>query len=279
MIWVRIIAERTINDSNNNNKPSKGNLSVDDENRSLVSRANTFRLSRSLETKQIDKLHHRKSKKIARMDIRHKWRLVLVSLIAALVGTNLISKTFFSSRTLMIQSSVTTNPVDTTRECIREVTNDTTTDVVCTCLAQWTAGKIPWTTPAFALWQSLETQIREAAFGSLGDCWIKREDLQALNATAFHNLLGRMFASLDPFRLRKSMKARSNPLVMEKVLEVILKRLADSENNPPLMVAVFGGSVTEGCESVGSLGPRVFSDSSSPCKDKLTLASDLLHTD
>jgi hypothetical protein len=50
-------------------------------------------------------------------------------------------------------------------------------------------------------------------------------------------------------RLPKSIKTRPHPFVMERVIEIIIKRITDPMKHPPLQIAVFGGSVTEGFNS------------------------------
>jgi len=65
------------------------------------------------------------------------------------------------------------------------------------------------------------------------DSYTKHEDIM------FHRLL-------KENQLSRSIKARAHPFVMERVFEVVLKRVHDPIRNPPLRIAVFGGSVVEG---------------------------------
>jgi hypothetical protein len=94
----------------------------------------------------------------------------------------------------------------------------------------------------------LEADIRQAALESTESCWWP-EEFQKLDLGVFQNFSKRLFDALDVSRMKRSIKTRANPYVMQRVLEVILRRLTDPSHNPPLRIAVFGGSVTQGCWS------------------------------
>ncbi|CAB9503794.1 expressed unknown protein [Seminavis robusta] len=106
---------------------------------------------------------------------------------------------------------------------------------------------------AFHRWQKLQQPIRSAAFDALESCWSKDAPQvdKSNNHTqaAFHQLTKRMFSELTSYRLKQSVKLPANPLVMEKVQQVIQNRMDDPQKNPPLRIAVFGGSVTTGFEA------------------------------
>eukprot|EP00956_Cyclotella_meneghiniana_P038998 scaffold163861_cov63-Cyclotella_meneghiniana.AAC.2 len=59
-----------------------------------------------------------------------------------------------------------------------------------------------------------------------------------------------MIRLLNSYNLRRSLKTHAHPFVFEKLVEVVIRRLTDPINNPPLKIAVFGGSVTEGVNSM-----------------------------
>ena len=122
-----------------------------------------------------------------------------------------------------------------------------TTDVnsACSCLSQWGANRT--TTLARALWERFEPTIRQAARDSLNDCWSWEGALDPLDEGNFTKLTRNMFTALSSYRMTKSVKTRANPLVMERVLEVLLRRMKYPKTNPPLRIAVFGGSVSAGC--------------------------------
>ena len=85
------------------------------------------------------------------------------------------------------------------------------------------------------------------------DCWNWKG--AEVNLTNFAKLEDTMMHLLQQHRLSRSIKTRSHPFVTERVLEIILKRMHDPSKNPPLRIAVFGGSVTEGVGSrVNSIG-------------------------
>ena len=100
----------------------------------------------------------------------------------------------------------------------------------------------------------IQKQIREAAHSSLFDCWNWEGAIPDLNKTEtdFGKITDRMLYLLNHYRLKKSIKTRANPLVLERVFQVILRRLADPIHNPPLKIAVFGGSVTQGVNSMAN---------------------------
>ncbi|CAB9503795.1 unknown protein [Seminavis robusta] len=106
---------------------------------------------------------------------------------------------------------------------------------------------------AFDKWQALQQPIQSAVFDALASCWSKDAPQidKSNNHTqaAFHRLTKKMFSELTLYRLKQSIKVPANPLVMEKVLQVIRNCIFNPPNNPPLQIAVFGGSVTAGYAS------------------------------
>jgi hypothetical protein len=130
-----------------------------------------------------------------------------------------------------------------------------TTESFCRCMAHYgsfvSSESSQRNTPYYptlssSMWHRHEPTIRRSALNSLSHCW---KSLNGLNETAFDESTKALFTALTPFRLGKSLKTPANPLVWEKVLQVILRRQQDPSHNPPLMIAVFGGSVTEGVRS------------------------------
>ena len=91
--------------------------------------------------------------------------------------------------------------------------------------------------------------LRETAFRSLTDCWDRNRLLPNFNRTEFVRITEYQLKMLNSHRLKKAIKTRAHPFVMERVVEVILRRLADPIHNPPLKIAVFGGSVSCGRKS------------------------------
>ena len=100
-----------------------------------------------------------------------------------------------------------------------------------------------------SLWNSdiVREGIRRASRKHIKDCWNWKG--AAVNMANFSKLEDTMMHLLQQNRLSRSIKTRSHPFVMERVLEIILKRMNDPSKNPPLRIAAFGGSVTEGFRS------------------------------
>ncbi|EJK43750.1 hypothetical protein THAOC_37772, partial [Thalassiosira oceanica] len=65
---------------------------------------------------------------------------------------------------------------------------------------------------------------------------------------AYTNRTGGLLAALPASRMRRAVRTRGRPAALRSVLEVVLRRLSDPEDNPPLRIAVFGGSVTYGTD-------------------------------
>ncbi len=125
---------------------------------------------------------------------------------------------------------------------------DATVDSVCRCLWQRTCQSSH--TPMTAIWNSADIRehVHQAAYKSLKECWSWEGALDGLHKETFSNLTDAMLDLLKS-RLPHSIKTRPHPFVMERVLEVIIKRMQDPLKYPPLRIAVFGGSVTEGFNS------------------------------
>ena len=123
-----------------------------------------------------------------------------------------------------------------------------TVNSVCHCIFQRTSQSSSQT-PITAIWSSIREHIHIAAYKSLKECWNWQGALDVLNdETSFINLTNTMLNLLQS-RLPKSIKTRPHPFVMERIMEIIIKRIQDPTNHPPLRIAVFGGSVTEGFNS------------------------------
>mmetsp|Transcript_2758 Transcript_2758/g.4109 ORF Transcript_2758/g.4109 Transcript_2758/m.4109 type:complete len:628 (+) Transcript_2758:127-2010(+) len=140
--------------------------------------------------------------------------------------------------------------------CSNDVTNRTTVGSVCRCLSRSANGSLP-----YGIWNHAYVQksIREAARASVFDCWSWDGVIDDVNKTEawIANITDHMLHLLNVHRLKKSIKTRANPLVLERIFQVILRRLADPIHNPPLKIAVFGGSVTAGFRSrANSMGLR-----------------------
>lgn len=163
-----------------------------------------------------------------------------------------------------LHDSKTFDDDDELHYCSRSIM--TTTESFCQCMAKlpsWLmrqqprSSNIPLSFP-LSLWYAYEPLIRQAALDSLNDCY-STTDLQGLNHTAFAQLTKHVFDALTPYRLKKSTKTHANPLVWQDILNIILlRRQSDPTmhhrhrhhyHHPPLKIAVFGGSVTEGTES------------------------------
>ena len=132
-----------------------------------------------------------------------------------------------------------------------------TVNSVCQCLFQRTSQSSSQT-PITAIWNSLREHIHIAAYKSLTECWnwqgaldnvlVLNNDHETTTTSSFINLTNTMLNLLQS-RLPKSIKTRPHPFVMERVIEIIIKRITDPMKHPPLHIAVFGGSVTEGFNS------------------------------
>lgn len=123
-----------------------------------------------------------------------------------------------------------------------------TVNSVCHCIFQ-RASLLSSQTPITAIWSSIREHIHIAAYKSLKECWNWQGALDVLNdETTFINLTNTMLNLLQS-RLPKSIKTRPHPFVMERIMGIIIKRIQDPTKHPPLRIAVFGGSVTEGFNS------------------------------
>ena len=123
--------------------------------------------------------------------------------------------------------------------------NASVVDSVCRCIWQRTSESPQ--TPLSRLWNSdtIREGIRRASRKHVKeDCWNYKG--AKVNMANYTRLEDTMMHLLQQNRLSRSIKTRSHPFVMERVLEIILKRMHDPSNNAPLRIAVFGGSVTEG---------------------------------
>ncbi len=118
------------------------------------------------------------------------------------------------------------------------------------CRSIWQRTSPSSQTPISAIWNSaiIREHIHRSNYKSLKDCWSWEGALDGLRQETFSNLTETMLDLLNS-RLPQSIKTRPHPFVMERILEVIIKRMHSPLNHPPLRIAVFGGSVTEGFRS------------------------------
>ena len=126
--------------------------------------------------------------------------------------------------------------------------NASVVDSVCRCI--WHRTSESPQTPLSSLWNSdmIREGIRRASRKHLKeDCWNWKD--AAVNMANFSKLEDTMMHLLQQNRLSRSIKTRSHPFVTERILEIVLKRMNDPGKNPPLRIAAFGGSVTEGYRS------------------------------
>jgi len=120
-------------------------------------------------------------------------------------------------------------------------------DDVCSCTKNNNEG-FSWNPST--LWTELKPRLRAALIKSVaissrrGSMEEKMKSLQS-NPLVL-NWTTQILDVLSIYKLNKSIKVPSNPLVMERVLEVLLKRLHNPDKNPPLRIGIIGGSVTHG---------------------------------
>lgn len=128
------------------------------------------------------------------------------------------------------------------------INNDTTPDHVCQCLAHWISDAHGGSSGLFAsdIWRIYEPKIRQAALESTRTCWWP-EMFDKLDLNVFDSFTWNLYETLDMYRMKRSLKSPANPVVTRQVLEIILQRIIDPATFPPLKIAVFGGSVTQGC--------------------------------
>ena len=157
------------------------------------------------------------------------------------------------------QSTTTTlNGVKSYCEMTNFPNEEVTIGDVCKCVSTLKTDGMPIID---AIWNHdyIQQSLRQAARASLFDCWNWPNAIADVNRTKadFANITDRMIHLLNRHTLSKSIKTRASPLVLERVVQVVLRRLADPANNPPLKIAVFGGSVTSGFNSMrNSMGLR-----------------------
>jgi hypothetical protein len=104
--------------------------------------------------------------------------------------------------------------------------------------------------PITQLWNSNNCRegIRRASFQSLDYCWNWEGAVTDVHKLAYANVTENMMDLLQS-RLLRSIKVRPHPFVMERVVEIIMNRMKNPNQHPPLRIAVFGGLVTEGFRS------------------------------
>lgn len=128
------------------------------------------------------------------------------------------------------------------------INNDTTPDQICHCLVPWVSEASPHGSGILAsdIWRIYEPKIRQAALESTQTCWWP-EMFNKLDLDVFDNFTMNLYQTLDMHQMKRSLKTPANPVVTRQVLEIVLQRVKDPVRNPPLKIAVFGGSVTQGC--------------------------------
>lgn len=131
-----------------------------------------------------------------------------------------------------------------------EVQSFPTTTVDSMCNTIWERSRGLPQNPNTQIWNSniCREGIRRASFQSLNDCWSWDGAVTDIHSMAYSNLMENITDILTS-RLPRSVKVRPHPFVMERMLEVIMQRIQNPKQNPPLRIAVFGGSVTEGFRS------------------------------
>jgi len=101
---------------------------------------------------------------------------------------------------------------------------------------------------ATRLWQKHLESIFDASKNSLMPAELQKDDEIAKMRTVLEE-------TLSPSRMRRAVRHMPtfSHHIIKNVIEIIQKRIQDPENNPPLRVAVFGGSVTigRGCYGKG----------------------------
>jgi hypothetical protein len=132
----------------------------------------------------------------------------------------------------------------------KEVQSFPSTAVDSMCNSIWERSRGLPQNPITQLWNSniCREGIRRALFQSLNDCWSWDGAVTDSHRMAYSNLMENITDILTS-RLPRSIKVRPHPFVMERILEIIIKRIQNPKQHPPLRIAVFGGSVTEGFRS------------------------------
>jgi lysophospholipase L1-like esterase len=118
------------------------------------------------------------------------------------------------------------------------------------CRTIWERSRNLPQNPITQLWNSNNCRegIRRASFQSLDNCWNWEGAVTDVHKLAYANVTENMMDLLQS-RLHRSVKVRPHPFVMERVVEIIMNRMKNPNQHPPLRIAVFGGSVTEGFRS------------------------------
>ena len=219
-----------------------------------------------------------KRQKVERLvrSCRRCWLGVFLIFLAFRVGfsfrqflgtsTNFIldDSTFFVTESRGLRTgasaSISNDPIDSSSSTDQQDHdyNVTSVDSVCRrAIHHWTSNHLSQS-PVTALWNHdyVQRQLQKATYQAILDCFTCRGGVRNVTEdTVLHNFIEPLHSMLDIYRLKKTLKTRAHPFVMERVVEVILRRLADPVHNPPLKIAVFGGSVTEGTgATVNNLG-------------------------
>ena len=128
-----------------------------------------------------------------------------------------------------------------------EVQSFPATDVDSMCNTIWERSRGLPQNPITQIWNSniCREGIWRAMFQSLNNCWSWDGAVTDIHRMAYSNLMENITDILTS-RLPRSIKVRPHPFVMERMLEVIMKRIQNPKQHPPLRIAVFGGSVTQG---------------------------------
>lgn len=177
--------------------------------------------------------------------VAHSRCISLFAFTSVLVILELLSGAGLQSMFSYHESAVT---MSGTRNSNCGINNDTTPDRICQCMSQWVSDAAPHGSGIFAsdIWRIYEPMLRQSALESTETCWWP-EMYNKLDLNVFDNFTSDLYRTLNMYRMQRSLKTPANPAVMRQILEVILQRLIDPVNNPPLKIAVFGGSVTQGC--------------------------------
>ena len=100
----------------------------------------------------------------------------------------------------------------------------------CTASANFLNG-MPAT--AARIWKSplVQDKLRQVTLESLKRCWWFVEPKQ-LDLKKIDSYTNEQLKLLDPVRLKSAIRTPAHPAIMQKVLEIILKRIQDPINNP-----------------------------------------------
>lgn len=189
---------------------------------------------------------------------RSRARFIVVSSVWLVIITATFSSNYFSYYEITHQTTYDydTNHFDNNKRCSSQCIlklingNGGTVADVCQCLSCPTNG-LPVVN---SIWNSefIKEALRKTARESLLACWHWEGAIKDMNATEteFAKVTDRMIHLLNSYNLRRSLKTHAHPFVFEKLVEVVIRHLVDPVNNPPLKIAVFGGSVTEGVNSM-----------------------------